>query len=240
MRRILAGGGHTKRSAVRLAIVEAIRKGILAPGDYLPSEVSLSRSLDVSLGTVQAALEQLKQFGTIVRRRGDGTRIASAEPFGRDIWHFRFVDKQNGQPLRTMKEAVEIDHVPAGGPAKSFLGDDDSYIRIRRHLIMSGDVPVGADMFLRAQTVSGLDSVNPNELLLINVRPYLAERFGIAPVGASHLVKTTVLDSVTATTFRFRPQTTVFDIHARASAADTSPVYFQRILVAVADCDLSF
>lgn len=97
------GPQRTKRSAARLAIAAAIRDGVLQPGDYLPPELWLTGILGVSLGTVQAALRQLQQMGAIVRRRGDGTRVASGEPLGRDIWHFRFVAKDTGQPLRISK-----------------------------------------------------------------------------------------------------------------------------------------
>ena len=107
---------RTKRTAARLAIAAAIREGILKPGDYLPPETWLTGILGVSLGTVQAALRQLQQMGAIVRRRGDGTRVASSEPLGRDIWHFRFLAKDTGQPLRIAQERLWIDRVTTPGP----------------------------------------------------------------------------------------------------------------------------
>ena len=83
----------TKRTAVRLAIKNIIRADILKPGELLPSEKELTGILSVSLGTVQAALGQLKAMGTISRRRGDGSRVTDREPFDESVWHFRFLSK---------------------------------------------------------------------------------------------------------------------------------------------------
>jgi len=171
MRRIVKSGRQTKRSAVRLAIVEAIGDGTFAPGDYLPPETGLAETFDVSLGTVQAALEQLKQMGMIVRRRGDGTRVAAAEPLSRNVWHFRFLDKRTGAPLLKLKESISVDTVAAAGEAAAFLGDPPDVVRIRRHLVMSGGMKVGAEMFLRPELVPGLTRLDPGELTMINIRP---------------------------------------------------------------------
>ncbi len=227
---------RTKRSAARLAIAAAIRKGVLKPGDYVPPEIWLTEILGVSLGTVQAALRQLQQMGAIVRRRGDGTRVASGEPLGRDIWHFRFVDKRTGHPLRISKERLSIERVGDTGVWTEFLGGAPDYVRIRRQVTLQDGTLVGAEMFLSAKAVPGLEAVDPDELDMVNIRPYLEERFAMAAADASHMVQTGVVDKVCAEAFGLAHGQEVLEIHARAFTTAQKPVYFQRILVPSADC----
>ncbi len=227
---------RTKRSAARLAIAAAIRSGVLGPGDYLPSEVWLTGILGVSLGTVQAALRQLQQMGAIVRRRGDGTRVASGEPLGRDIWHFRFVDKHTGHPLRISKERLWIARVHETGVWTEFLGGASDYVRIRRQILLHDDTLVGAEMFLSAKAVPGLETVDPEELDMVNIRPYLEERFAMVATDASHLVQTAVVQDACATALGLSAGLEVLEIHARAITTNHTPVYFQRILVPSGTC----
>lgn len=229
---------RTKRSAARLAIAAAIRDGVLKPGDYLPPEIWLTDILGVSLGTVQAALRQLQQMGAIVRRRGDGTRVASGEPLGRDIWHFRFVDKKTGHPLRISKERLWIDRVGDKGEWSDFLGGKADYVRVRRRVTLQDGTKVGAEMFLSAAAVPGMEAMDPEELDMVNIRPYLEEQFGMAATTASHLVQTAVLDAPQAKNFGLTPGLSVLEIHARALTAEQAPVYFQRILVSSEHCGL--
>jgi DNA-binding GntR family transcriptional regulator len=56
--------------------------GRYRPGDRLPPEHELTRSLGVSRRTLRVALERLEEEGTIDRRRGSGTFVASLEALG--------------------------------------------------------------------------------------------------------------------------------------------------------------
>ena len=122
----------TKRTAARIAIMNVIRSNIIKPGELLPSEKELTIILGVSLGTVQAALRGLQDIGTIVRRRGDGTRVAAGEPFGETIWHFRFVSRDDGTPLRFADQKASVDVISTHGIWSDHLGRCARYVRIRR------------------------------------------------------------------------------------------------------------
>lgn len=56
-----------------------IDDGLLPPGATLPPDRVLARRLAVARGTVVAAYDLLQQEGRVVRRRGSGTRVASAD-----------------------------------------------------------------------------------------------------------------------------------------------------------------
>ena len=57
-----------------------IIKGELKPGVQLPTEPELSVALNVSRGTLRAALDRLAYEGVIIRRRGVGTFVAEQPP----------------------------------------------------------------------------------------------------------------------------------------------------------------
>ncbi|WP_414147489.1 GntR family transcriptional regulator [Erwinia sp. BNK-24-b] len=54
----------------------AVRKGKVQPGDIIPSERTLVKTLGIARGTARRAYQTLLENGTIVRKRGSGTFIA--------------------------------------------------------------------------------------------------------------------------------------------------------------------
>ncbi len=232
--------GHTKRTSARLAIANAIRSGVLKPGDFLPSEQELTAVLGVSLGTVQAALRQLQDLGVIVRRRGDGTRVTATEPFSESVWHFRFLSRHDRTPLRLVDEDLRIETTTTSGVWSEHLGHSDLYLRIWRRLKMRDGTVAGAEMYLLHSAASALMSVGHDELRMANIRPYLEENLGIAARSATHLVSTVKLDRATADEFGLPPMEEHFEIHAKVHSPNWQPVYFQRIYVASSKCILEF
>ena len=61
---------------LRRTIEDAVRSGILGPGDALPSERDIALKADVSRVTVRKAVQDLVKQGLLVQRRGSGTFVA--------------------------------------------------------------------------------------------------------------------------------------------------------------------
>jgi GntR family transcriptional regulator len=57
-------------------VKSAVAKGVLAPGDRLPSVRELAKTVAVNPNTIVRALEALEREGVIVRRQGAGCFIA--------------------------------------------------------------------------------------------------------------------------------------------------------------------
>ena len=73
---------NQKVSVVHLVverIKQALLKKELKPGDYLPSETELTKSLGISKSSVREAIKMLQAMGIVEVRRGQGT-IISKQP----------------------------------------------------------------------------------------------------------------------------------------------------------------
>ena len=65
---------------VKRQITEAIMIGKLEPGSVLPSEVALSQTYGVAVGTIRRALMDLTNDGILSRRRKTGTVVTGRKP----------------------------------------------------------------------------------------------------------------------------------------------------------------
>lgn len=239
-RRFLNNPGYTKKSAVRMALSEAMRNGIFNPGDPLPPERELVEICGVSLGTVQAALDQLKQMDLIERRRGSGTRVKPRQNYGEQVWHFRFISKQTGKSMPVLAAKVQISETEDKGGWAGFLGRSSSYIQIRRELQMSEKITVFACMYLHPHTAPTLLNHDPSDLTLVNIRAYLTEKFGLPPSRASHLISTVDASEVPFDKAGEQHLGSWYLITATTTTSDHKPVYYQKIWVPVAVCNLDF
>lgn len=61
---------------LRRTIEDAVRDGVIGPGDALPSERDIAIKADVSRVTVRKAVQDLVKQGLLVQRRGSGTFVA--------------------------------------------------------------------------------------------------------------------------------------------------------------------
>jgi DNA-binding transcriptional MocR family regulator len=116
----LDGWVHLKAEnlAARLALAlrQLIAVGLLAPGEQLPPERLLARSLHVSRPTVSAALDSLREAGLVVSRQGSGTRVASpAGPSGPAQDNDPFASAMLATSVVNLAAAVPFDasHLPS-------------------------------------------------------------------------------------------------------------------------------
>jgi GntR family transcriptional regulator len=237
---LLAKKSCTKRTAVRLAISNSIKTGVLKPGDYLPSEKALAEMLNVSLGTVQVALGQLQDIGLLQRRRGDGTRVADAEPFTENVWHFRFLSRENNTPLRITESRLKMRRVSSDGYWSEFLGIEDSYFRITRKVRMQDGTRAAAQMYIPNSLSDGLSDINVKELELVNIRPFLETRLDLRITDRSTRVSVVTPSNAKVERWELADQQPHYEINSTAFTDKKKPAYHQRILVAVSDCNLEF
>ncbi|MFK7751869.1 MAG: GntR family transcriptional regulator [Sedimentitalea sp.] len=238
--RLVAQSGITKRSAVRLAVAGVITEGLLSPGELVPPETRLVKILGISLGTVQAAMQELQQYDVIVRRRGDGTRVASSEAYSSDVWHFRFSDKKTGDRMKITRSEVEIERTQSNGPWCKHFENDHLFLRILRRIKMDGSVRVGAEMVLPYRIAPELSDVSPAELKMVNIRRLLSERFNVHTSRATQHLETMMPNAIESTQFDLDPTALAFQISAVAYAPSARPIYYQRVIAPCDRCSFSF
>ncbi|MDX8527152.1 GntR family transcriptional regulator [Mesorhizobium sp. MSK_1335] len=61
---------------LRRSIEEAVNRGLIGPGDALPSERDIASKADISRVTVRKAVQDLVKGGVLVQRHGSGTFVA--------------------------------------------------------------------------------------------------------------------------------------------------------------------
>ena len=71
--------------ALARALADDIRSGALVPGERLPSERDLARTLEVIRASVREALASLALQGVVETRHGAGTFVVGAPPFGTEV-----------------------------------------------------------------------------------------------------------------------------------------------------------
>jgi GntR family transcriptional regulator len=133
---------------VAAALHADIRKGRLGPGDQLPSERELVERFKVSIGTVRAALVQLRSEGLVTSHQGRGvfvTDLATLRRLSDDISQGRgfytMLDRMGKQPATV----TTVSRGPATEEVANWLGvpvGEEVVIRARI-LRTEGDPPTG-------------------------------------------------------------------------------------------------
>lgn len=217
---------ETKKSLLRLALLEAMKTGVLEPGDRLPSEQTMTKALGLSAGTIQGALRQLQDLGVIIRRRGDGTVVADKEPLSEAIWHFRFVHKGSGKPLRPKPTIQEIAEIHEQGLWTKYLGAPP-YIRVIRDI--SGDgIKLGAIMYLSSKLID-ISRLRLEELEGVNLRIVLESELGERAQKDRTSVLHTKMDYQLAEQFGMIPGSDTLLVRAITRLSNGAPFYFQEI-----------
>ncbi|NVK74517.1 MAG: GntR family transcriptional regulator [Oceanospirillaceae bacterium] len=217
---------ETKKSVLRFALLETMKNGLLKPGDRLPSEQEMSKALDLSTGTIQGTLRQLQDLGVIIRRRGDGTVVADKEPLAESIWHFRFVHKGSGKPLRPQPSIIDISETEEQGLWTRYLGPPP-YIRIIRDI--SGDgLQLGAVMYLSSRLIN-ISRLRREELDGVNLRVALESELGERAQKDRTTIFHAKLDYQLAEQFGMIPGSDTLVIRAATRLSNGTPFYFQEI-----------
>ena len=87
-------------------IRQQINAGVLIPGDLIPSETRLSKELDVSIGTVKKALDNLVWQGLLFRHQGKGTFVSRID-FNNSLFKFFSYADQKGKEVRIRKSTTD-------------------------------------------------------------------------------------------------------------------------------------
>lgn len=125
-----------------------IRRGRYGPGDQLPSERELVERFKVAIGTVRAALVQLRAEGLVTSHQGRGVFVAEAPPLRRlsqdittGVGFYSMLERLGKDPATR----TTVERGPATDEVADQLGVEvGSEVVIRARILRTeGDPPIG-------------------------------------------------------------------------------------------------
>lgn len=114
-----------------LVLHDEIARGVLAPGDALPTEQSLCDQFGVSRITVRRALADLAEQGLIERRRGVGSFVRATDSVGAGVGG-SYLDYLRQVQFETDVEVLEYDVRPPPRAVSQRLGTTDPLLHVLR------------------------------------------------------------------------------------------------------------
>lgn len=215
---------------VRDILMHRIASGAWRPGSPLPSEPRLAGELNVSLGTVRKALDELVAGRLVVRQQGRGTFVAEQTPDSALFHFFRVIDASGERVVPTHEElgrtrgkatAAEASHLalPPGAEVmrlKRVRSADRRPALVERICIATALVPGLADQ----------EEPLPNTLYDL-----YQQRFGLTIRRASETLRAEAADGDTAALLGLDPGTPILAIDRIAYGFEDRPVEWRVSLL---------
>ncbi len=184
------GAGLPKHLCVRNAVLESIRDGSLKAGDQIPPEQGLAAAANISLGTVQRALGDLANDGTLIREQGRGTFVAEPRRPVEELWQVRFIAEDGHNLLPVYSRIVDQRVIKTHGPWSEALGPDKKgYLRIARLFNVGDKFPCYSFFIVQMSRFAGLRRSGDDKGQSINLRSVLGEELGAPTISVTQRVK---------------------------------------------------
>ena len=227
----LAQGAGSKVEKLTNAFIKSIEAGYWRPGDRIPTEVSLTEALPLSLGTIQTVLRHLTDEGIIERRRGYGSRIADLSDKSRDVWFLRFLDRNTGQKVGVDVVSFDITETDEQGPWSLVLGPGSGYIRIDRAFSVANELRVLGRLYLAARRFRPLLDYDPTTFGKVHVRHVLQHRFNAPTLGVTHNIRVTQLDDDIASGLDLDHGTIGLEMEVYCRTFRDEPLFYQKFSI---------
>lgn len=173
----------------------AVRRGDLEPGQFIPSEEELCARYGVSRITVRRSLESLVREGLLTRLRGKGTRINPPRFIDDTINLQSFTEKTGHFGGNFSTRVLERNFVEACGRIAGHMGieEGERLVYVRRLRIFNGE-PIGLfENYLRASIGLGLE-----ENFEGSVYALMEQKYGIVIKEAKREMSAILADKETA------------------------------------------
>lgn len=223
-----AATNHPKYRRLMGALQDAIKSGIVAPGDRIPTEQEMASALPFALGTVQKALNGLVAQGLLRRNRRSGTFVSdTARPLD-DMSQFVFERTDGAAVAPVLTEITDIAVTHDTGQWAAMLGDcADGYIRISRTDHIGQDYQCYVEMHLRADRYPDLLAETPENLSGKNIRTILETRYGIRIVNLEISAAAASVPERAASSLRINQMAAVLKLDVTGYDVGSSAIFTQ-------------
>jgi DNA-binding GntR family transcriptional regulator len=229
-----AAPGIPKHVRLRNALLSAIRKGYLKPGDQLPPEQELSKVIGLSLGTVQRALGSLANERTLTREQGRGTFISKSDLSPDDLWQFRFVDKFGAAPLPVSVVLLDRRLLRERRPELDVLGyDERGYCELKRLVIVNENFRCLSRVYVR---ISRFPKIMKMEISRIrgNLKTLLAEEFNAPTRSLDQFILTCILADEVCSALKIKRGSAGMVVNTIGQSIGQEAITVQSLLVPAA------
>ena len=117
---------HNSKLPLHIQVEELLRQMIASPefrnGAFLPKEVELANRLGVSRNTIRQATNKLEYEGSLIRKKGVGTKVAEKKSLqtGLDHW-YSFTQEMRDSGIHVVNLELKVEEVPADEKLASFF-----------------------------------------------------------------------------------------------------------------------
>ena len=131
---------------IRALLERALEAGEWAPGQAIPSEITLASRYGVSQGTVRKAIQSLAADNLLVRRQGKGTFVATHTEEKASNFRFLRIRRDDGQAEYPRSRLVDLRRARAGAEAARALAlKAGDAVYVLRRILEYGGVPAVLD-----------------------------------------------------------------------------------------------
>ena len=230
-----SAGGTPLYRQVKSALLRLLESGQLGPGETLPNEAQISQALQVSIGTLRKAVDELVHEHILVRRQGKGTFVAmhSQDRFMFQFFHIEPRPDVLDARVVPEREYPVVDNLGFNSgkatEAEAFalrLRMGDAVWRIDNALNLNGKTVVHDRIVLAHAMFKGLTEKRFQERPSTIYNLYQTDH-GISVIRAQERVRATAVSSEVGRVLGLRAGTPVLEVHRIATTFGERPVEFR-------------
>ena len=238
---IVDAGGVPLYRQVKRTLIKLIESGQYGPADCLPSESTIATGLQVSIGTLRKAVDELVMENVLIRRQGKGTFVAMHNN-DRFLFQFFHVERR-GLELQQEREypsveCVSFERVRATEEEAQALNirEHDPVFRVGNRLKLSGRPVVYDRLTVSAATFKGLTEKRFVERESTVYHLYQRD-YGITVLRAQERARASTANKDVSRILGVSPGIAVLEVHRVALTFGDKPVEYRVSTINTQDHD---
>ena len=198
---------------------DAIQRGILPPGEKLPTEEELCRHLGISRPVVRQAYSALEKEGILERKRGRGSFVKSLDRGMLMMRLASYNDEMNmigmTPSTRLMKKEILTFELDAYG--RLDLQQGQPCLHLERMRYANGEPFTYIENYVPLTLFPGLENYDFATVSLYHI---LKEDYGTHPVKAQRSIRAEIIDTRLAPLFHVEKRTAIHKVESLAFDQD--------------------
>ncbi|MGE5170992.1 MAG: GntR family transcriptional regulator [Rudaea sp.] len=214
---------------IRALLERALEAGEWAPGQAIPSEITLASRYGVSQGTVRKAIQALAADNLLVRRQGKGTFVATHTEEKASNFRFLRIRRDDGRAEYPKSRLVDLRRVRASidvARALAIKAGDPVYV-LRRVLEYGGVPAVLDEITLPAALFRGLTRERC-AAYRGSMYGFFESEFGVRMLRAEERLRAVAADASCAALLKIAAGTPLLAVDRLAYTYGERPVELRR------------